>query len=202
MPAAMTRGTLAFYERHGAEYHAATAHVDMDRLYEPFLRELPPAASILDAGCGCGRDTKAFAQRGYRVIAIDASPALARLAAAFTGQPCMTLALQDIAFSAAFDAVWACASLVHVPTCDAGNVVDRFARALKPGGVLYISVKEGDGERTAADGRLFCDYTVATLRALIAPVAALRELAVWTTADVRGSQHGRWLNTLQRKDGL
>jgi SAM-dependent methyltransferase len=192
--------TLAFYNSHSEQYHASTAHVDVGSLYDPFLRELPRGASILDAGCGSGRDTKAFAERGYRVTAIDGSARLAELATAFTGQPCTTLAFHDVAFIDAFDGIWACASLVHVAAREAPDVMGRFTRALKRGGVLYISLKEGDGERTADDGRFFCYYTADAFRRVTASIPALRELAVWTTEDVRSSQdRGRWLNFLLKK---
>jgi SAM-dependent methyltransferase len=199
-PPPYLRTTLAFYDSHSEQYFASTAHVDMGPLYGKFLGELPRGASILDAGCGSGRDTKAFAARGYRVTAIDGSARLVELAAAFTGQSCTTLAFHDVAFRDAFDGIWACASLVHVPERDAPDVIGRFTDALKPGGVLYISLKEGDGERTADDGRFFCDYSAEAFRKVTASVPALRELVVWTTEDVRSSPaSGRWLNFLLKK---
>jgi SAM-dependent methyltransferase len=199
-PPSYLRTTLAFYDSHSQQYHESTAHLDMGPLYDPFLRELRRGASILDAGCGSGRDTKAFAERGYRVTAIDGSARLVELATAFTGQPCTTLAFHDVAFLEAFDGIWACASLVHVPAREAPDVILRFTHALKPGGVLYISLKEGDGERIANDGRFFCYYGADAFRNVTTAVPALRELAVWTTDDVRSpSDDGRWLNFLLKK---
>lgn len=192
--------TLAFYESHGEQYHRSTAHLDMQALYGPFLRELPPGASILDAGCGSGRDTRAFAERGYRVTALDASPTIVQLAAAFTGQPCTVLSFQEMAFRDACDGIWACASLLHVPKREMPDVMNRFLQALRPGGVLYISLQEGEGEGIAEDGRFFNYYTADAFREVTAGIPALRELACWMTEEIRSCHRRyRWLNLLLKK---
>jgi len=76
----------------------------------------------------------------------------------------------------------------------------RCRRALKPGGVLYVSLKEGRGERTAEDGRLFSYYTAATFRRVVTKVPALRELSLFVTEETRASQpHVTWLNVLLQR---
>ena len=75
-----TDPTLDYYEAHAEQFFADTQSVDMAPLYERFLSELPVGALILDAGCGSGRDSKAFLERGYRVSAFDASEKLVALA--------------------------------------------------------------------------------------------------------------------------
>lgn len=195
-------GTLAFYEERGREFSDATARLDLHELYEPFLRELPPDAHILDAGCGSGRDTRAFLERGYRVTAMDASPEMAKLATDFTGQSCLLLSFQEMEFSETFDGVWACASLLHVSKSEMIDVMRRLIRALKVDGILYVSMKEGFGERVAEDGRFFSYYTVDSFKQLLATFAALREIAFWQSDDIRSRQHiGPWLNFLLRKIG-
>src|SRR5579864_7110164 len=88
--------TIEFYDRHAKAYCQSTVHLDLRSVYERFLGELDPGAHILDAGCGSGRDTKAFSGRDYCVTAIDASPEIARLARTFTGQPCEVLRFQEM----------------------------------------------------------------------------------------------------------
>ena|SRR5205807_552927 len=68
--------TVTYYERHADSFLSATVHVDLGSLYEPFLALVPEGGLILDAGCGSGRDSRAFLERGYRVRAFDASPEL------------------------------------------------------------------------------------------------------------------------------
>lgn len=69
-----------YYSRNARSFYEATAFVDMTTLHDVFLSRLPPKAHILDAGCGSGRDARAFADRGYKVSAFDASAELASLA--------------------------------------------------------------------------------------------------------------------------
>jgi SAM-dependent methyltransferase len=192
--------TVGYYDTHAQEYCEWTSQLDLNEVYERFLKELAPGAHILDAGCGSGRDTKVFLARGYRVTAIEASTELARLATAFTHHPCEILFFQDMVFQDEFDGIWACASLLHIPKSDVEDVVARFVRALKSGGISYISLKEGDGERVAEDGRFFSDYTAESFRKVVAQFRQLYELEFWKTEDVGSHAHRQpWLNFLIRK---
>jgi SAM-dependent methyltransferase len=190
--------TINYYDAHAKEYCDLTQHLDLSTFYAHFLAELPRAAHILDAGCGSGRDTKIFLDRGYRVTAIDASSELARLAAEYTNQPCEVLRFQEMEFREEFDGVWACASLLHIPKHEMYDVIPRFIRALKPGGIFYLSLKEGEGERMAEDGRFFCDYTRASLQQIFAHFPSLHELAFWRTEEIRNGRQS-WLNLRFRK---
>jgi SAM-dependent methyltransferase len=192
--------STAYYDAHADEYFKSSVNLDLHELYESFLKELRPGAHILDAGCGSGRDTKAFLDRGYRVTAIDASPQLARLATAFTRHPCEVLSFQESEFRQEFDGIWACASLLHVAKDEIDDVMARFIRALKPGGTVYISLKEGEGERVSEDGRFFSYYSEDSFRMLLERFPALREQAFWKTKEIRSSSHCEpWLSFLLKK---
>lgn len=70
--------TIDYYNKHAEEFTASTFEVDMESLYQPFLVELQEGARILDVGCGSGRDTLAFKNKGYQVDAIDYSEELVK----------------------------------------------------------------------------------------------------------------------------
>ena len=72
--------TIDYYNKHAEEFTASTFEVDMEILYQPFLAELPEGTRILDVGCGSGRDTLAFKNKGYQVDAIDYSEELVKKA--------------------------------------------------------------------------------------------------------------------------
>ncbi|SDX89426.1 Methyltransferase domain-containing protein [Allochromatium warmingii] len=201
--AAQTRGggalivatmTSDYYETHAATFFAETCAVDMEPLYRRFLPYVCPAGHLLDAGCGSGRDARAFRERGYTVTACDASPTLAALAATYIGIPVAVCRLQDVAWSETFDGIWACASLLHVPQLELAAVMQRLARALKPAGVLYVSFKYGVGEREQ-NGRRFTDLDEAGLTALVDRITGLELQEIWITADRRPERASeQWLN--------
>ncbi|ACL55944.1 class I SAM-dependent methyltransferase [Methylobacterium nodulans] len=189
--------TIAYYDRHAAAFAGQTAELDLSPLYDRFLRRIRPGGRILDAGCGPGRDTIAFAQRGYEVIALDASEEMVALARKRVADRAAVYAMrfEGIFWRDEFDGIWACASLLHVPSSDFAEVASRLAEALRPGGTWYMSFKLGVGERRA-DGRLFVDHTEETLRCALRSAPVQIE-EVWTSEDVRpGRAAERWLNAI------
>lgn len=191
--------SLDYYDIQASRFFAETVEVDMAPLRARFLERLPPGAAILDAGCGSGRDARVFRELGYTVTAIEPAPALARLAAVHCAQPVVIRRFQDLDWERCFDGIWACASLLHVPLAELPDVLQRLARALRPGGVLYASFKYGRGERERG-GRRFTDLDEAGLETLLRQVPQLSLLECWTTADQRpGRDDERWLNALLRQ---
>ena len=100
-----------------------------------------------------------------------------------------------VAWQDAFDGIWACASLLHVPAATFPDVARRLAASLRPGGVCYMSFKYGERERLAG-GRLFTDHTEAT----VAQALGLVDLVVlesWKTGDVRPDRRSDyWINLI------
>mgnify|MGYP001082761996 CR=1 FL=1 len=92
----MSDHCVDYYEQNAVAFFTETVNVDMTRLYRCFLSRLPKRSLILDAGCGSGRDAKAFTNLGHRVIAFDASRNLASLAETHLGRPVQCLRFQDI----------------------------------------------------------------------------------------------------------
>lgn len=192
--------TLAFYRKHAGDFVKTTANLELSALYDPFLHALPENAHILDAGCGSGRDAKAFMEMGYKITAIDASSEMAQIASRLTGQRCPVLAFQNMEFCSEFNGIWACASLVHVPKAEMRDVLRRFVRAIRAGGSLYVSLTEGEGERISDDGRFFNYYTRESFLAVTSLFPLLEETLFWKTHDaVKRLASTSWLNFLFRK---
>jgi len=190
--------TLRFYDEHGDEYVRGTIGVSMEPLYGSFLEILPAGGKILDAGCGSGRDTKAFLQHGYEVTAIDGSEKMVEATTALSGIPARQMLLQQIDFQNDFDGVWACASMLHVPRQEIDSVLEKIIRSLRPAGICYMSFKEGDCERWEGD-RLFTDFTAQSLEACLAGCTELTIIRIWITDDLRPGRDERWVNALVRK---
>ena len=163
------------------------------------MEYMPPYASILDAGCGSGRDTLYFAQRGYRVTAFDYSPTIVKLASKLAGQEVLQLSFQDLEFENQFDGVWACSSLLHIPIAEMNNVLIKLSKSMKVNGVLYTSFKYGTGEHDR-NGRLFVDLDEEGFDELIKVHPELTVIRYWQTSDLRPKREKeKWLNLLVRK---
>lgn len=187
--------TDQYYEQFAAEFFGSTVGVDMAPIHQRFQAQLTPGAHILDAGCGSGRDAKAFAEAGFRVTAFDASAELARLASAHCGFEVAVRRFEDVDEVETFDGIWCCASLLHVPPAAISATLDRLWRALRPGGTLYVSFKHGSGERVHG-GRRFTDADEATLRQWFGRWPDVHQLDLWLTDDQRPDRAERWTNAL------
>lgn len=190
--------TINYYQHNADSFFTATVAVDMSSLYAPFVEALTPPELILDAGCGSGRDAKAFAEMGYRVEAFDASSEMVARAARYSGLPVRQRSFADISETARYDGIWCCASLLHVPGDELPGVMQRLSTALKPGGVWYVSFKYGTGEREK-EGRRFTDLDEAGLTALVAALADIDITRMWQTLDKRPDRSETWLNALLLK---
>ena len=216
-----------YYRQNAQRFFTDTASVDMSAFYPPFVDCLPPGARILDAGCGSGRDVKAFSEMGFEVEAFDASAELVALARQLSGKPIAQMRFQDVDAVERYDGIWCCASLLHVSNSELPEVMTKLAIALKPGGVGYLSFKHGRGEREK-HGRRFTDMNAAGLQKLVAGINthvsnilakttmgireeagsedatgnrfALETTKIWQTGDVRiGRGDEVWLNAIIRK---
>ncbi|WP_230534363.1 class I SAM-dependent methyltransferase [Microvirga roseola] len=191
--------SINYYERNADQFFADTVAADVSLLQARFVRELPPSAHVLDAGCGSGRDAKAFADLGFHVTAFDAATEMVRRAAQHTGLPVLHMTFDDMVWSEEFDGIWASASLLHVPRGALPSVLTRCHQALRKDGILYTSFKYGSGEREK-DGRRFTDLTEETFQEILAEVGGFQVIELWRTGDVRPSRQSEmWLNSLVRK---
>ena len=190
--------TIDYYNRFAAAFFRETAGINMVELQRRFTALLPAGGLILDAGCGSGRDALAFQEQGFRVAAFDASPELARLATEHLGRPVAVRTFAEVSERDAYDGIWACASLLHLPRREIPGALARLWTALKPGGVMYLSFKEGRGERQK-DGRHFTDLNEQELHALLDTLPSTASRECWITPDSRPNRPETWLNALVRR---
>lgn len=189
---------LRYYQKFAAEFFESTVGVDMSAIRERFTALLSPAARILDAGCGSGRDAKAFSMQGFRVSAFDASPELAQLASAHCGFTVAVRTFQDLDETEAYDGIWCCASLLHVAPAEMHMVLARLWNALVPGGVLYASFKTGTGSRIQS-GRRFTDADESQVLDWLAALPNIGRPELWQTNDQRPDRTDKWTNVIVKK---
>jgi 2-polyprenyl-3-methyl-5-hydroxy-6-metoxy-1,4-benzoquinol methylase len=192
--------SLNYYDEKGQDFFDRTVHLDIHELYDLFAEYLPKGASILDAGCGSGRDSKAFMERGYKLSAFDGSATMAKLASEFTGLEVKHQRFAEMAYQAEFEAIWANATLLHVPYKELADIFSKFIAALKHHGLWFMSFKLGTGERTDDFERHFTNFTEARYRDFIAQFPDLEIEKLIITSDQRKGHEGeKWLNAILRK---
>lgn len=195
-------GTIDYYNLNAKNFIENTQNVDMHLAQDKFLQLLDSQSSILDFGCGSGRDTKYFLGKGYHVTATDGSAELCKLASAFTGIEVKEMLFQELDDINKYDGIWACSSILHLPKKELFPVLRKMCIALKSAGVIYSSFKYGDfeGER---NGRYFTDFTEDTFRDFIKDIPELTIEDHWITSDVRpGRGNEKWLNLIIRKSDI
>lgn len=191
--------TLEYYNQAAQDYTADTLNADVSELYPFFLTHLPPNAYIMDLGCGPGRDSKYFLEKGYRVLSVDGAQEFCKLASQLTGQAALCQTFENIDFTEEFDGIWACASILHVPMSGLPKVIGNISRALKKNGYFYASFKYGEYEGDR-NGRYFTDMTEEGFGKLVETFGELEIVEMMVTGDVRVGREGeRWLNVVVRK---
>lgn len=192
--------TIDYYNQYADQFSQATLYVDMESLYQPFLAELRESARILDLGCGSGRDTLAFKNKGYQVDAIDYSEVLVERATQLTGIAVQQQSFYEIEVQDIYDGVWACASLLHCDRNRLPDVLKRIHSALRCGGICYMSFKYGTTYREK-DGRAFTDLDEEQAKVLLDQLNSVELLLQWSTVDKRPDRDENWLNVLWKKYG-
>ena len=76
---------LNYYDKNAQSFFNESVKINLDDLYDTFLSYLNKGAHILDAGCGSGRDSKVFINKGYKVTSFDSSVELVKLASRHIG---------------------------------------------------------------------------------------------------------------------
>ena len=145
-----------YYQKHFQTYHQRTFSIDPSSFLEPLRKRLEPGCTLLDIGCGSGRDMLWFKNLGFDVSGFERSVGLAELARQNSGCKVIEGDFEVFDFqNSPSDAVLLAGSLVHVPHEKLLPVFERVTAGLKPGGKVLVSLKQGKGTGTDELGRIF-----------------------------------------------
>ena len=131
-----TKGYLTYIEE--------TKDIDMSEQYEFFMKYVPKGSKILDAGFGSGRDI-AFFKQHYDVTGIDLSSEFVSYVKENIHPNVYQMDILNLKFNEKFDAIWACASLVHFDLQETINALNQFHILLRQPSILYVSLKQNEG---------------------------------------------------------
>jgi SAM-dependent methyltransferase len=159
--------TLAHYEQQAEDFRAGTRDHDVSQNIAALLRHITgtPPFTILDFGCGPGRDLKTLTSLGHIAIGLDGAVAFAAMARADSGCEVWQQDFLDLDLPATrFDGIFANASLFHVPSQALPRVLRQLHATLKPGGVLFSSNPRGTNQEGWNRGRYGTYHDLETWR--------------------------------------
>lgn len=192
--------TLNYYNTKSDLFVSTTKDLEFTDIQDGFLKFLNPGSLVLDFGCGSGRDSKYFLQKGYLVEAMDGSEEMVRIATEVAGIPVKHMLFQELDEENKYDGIFACASILHVKKEELADVLQRMKKAVKEKGIIYVSFKYGDFEGYR-NGRYFTDMTEESFKALLEQVSGLSIVEERITSDARpGRENEKWLNVILRNE--
>ncbi len=194
----MNNNNIEYYNENAQAFYENTVNADMSFWRDKFESYVIDGGRILDAGCGSGRDSRAFKHHGYSVVAFDASREMCKLASELLAQEVWQMRFDEIAFDEEFDGIWACASLLHVSMKELPETLKKLHKALKDKGIMYASFKYGEGIAERGD-RTFSNFTEESAQKLMTD-ARFKIIEGGITSDIRlGRGEEKWVNVIVGK---
>ncbi|MBW1970457.1 MAG: class I SAM-dependent methyltransferase [Deltaproteobacteria bacterium] len=189
-----------YYQKNYKAYHEKTFSIDPSSFLAPLAQRLPAEVFIMDVGCGSGRDLLWMKKRGFEVIGFERSPGLGELARENVGCEVIEGDFETYDFSAILvDAVMLIGALVHVPHERFSEVFKNITSAIPKNGSVLITLKEGSGDRTDADGRIFYLWEAPKARELFDTLGF--KVCDFSTSVSKTGSDDFWLSYVLDKSG-
>ena len=199
--AAVTARTLAHYDGSAESFAEGTRDHDVSQNYAALLGAIegPPPFTLLDLGCGPGRDLAYFQAQGHEAVGLDGSPSFVAMARHATGCEVLHQSFLELALPPArFHGVFANASLFHVPSQELPRVLLDLHGALRPRGVLFSSNPRGDDSEGYNGERYGAFHTLETWRAYVT-AAGFTEIDHYYRPAGKPRAQQPWLASVWRK---
>jgi SAM-dependent methyltransferase len=200
-PPSISVRTLAHYEANATSFWEGTKDHDVSQNYEALLGNIEGSAphTILDLGCGPGRDLAYFRSLGHTAVGLEGCRAFCDMARQHSG--CEVIEADFLALSlpaSRFDGVFANASLFHVPGTELPRVLRELRAAMKPRGVLFSSNPHGHNQEGWNGNRYACYWDLERWRAIVAS-AGFEEITHYYRPTGKPRSEQPWLATAWRR---
>lgn len=190
----MLNQTIEYYNKNAKKYYEDTVNADMSYFRDKFLRLVKPGGIILDLGCGTGRDSKAFKDACFKIVAVDGSRELCNMASELVGQEVICSTFEEFMPNEKYDGIWACSSLLHISKEEIKIVVKKLLPYMNDNCIFYMSYKYGNFSGNRND-RFFADMTEDSINEIFKEFTNLSKIDEEITFDVRpGRSSEKWLN--------
>lgn len=193
--------TIAHYDQNAEAFFEGTRDHDVSQNIAVFLGRIvgEPPFTVLDFGCGPGRDLKTFTALGHVAIGLDGAARFVEMARDYSGCEVWQQDFLRLELPAGhFDGVFANATLFHVPSGELPRVLGELHATLKPGGVLFASNPRGRNEEGWNRGRYGAYHDLETWRRFVAS-AGFVELDHYYRPAGLPCERQPWLATVWRK---
>ena len=196
----IARGTLDYYEGRAEDFRAGTQDHDVSQNIEALLRHIQatPPFTILDFGCGPGRDLAAFQALGHLAIGLEGATPFVTMARATGCEVWQQDFLDPDLPAARFDGVFANASLFHVPSAVLPQVLRQLHHTLRPDGVLFSSNPRGENQEGWNRGRYGAYHDLAAWRGFLT-AAQFTELEHYYRPAGLPREQQPWLASVWRR---
>ncbi len=192
--------TLSFYDKNVESYKLLVDKLpDLDSIAQ-FTSRLSPGALVLDLGCGVGTAAAQMRDQGFQLVCVDGSPEMVKATNDAFSLNATTALFSDLDAISHYDGIWANFSLLHAAKADFPSHLYAIHAALKPGGLFFISLKTGQGEKRDQLGRYYAYYEEDELKEMLlqtgfAPERASRGVLRGMAGDVE-----EWFGVLSWKN--
>lgn len=194
------KNTLNYYDENINEY-VQEWNIDFIKNYnftdpDIFLSYLQKGDKILDLGCGSGRDSLYFKQKGFKVKSIDGSAKMCEFSSRLLNERVEQINFLELNYENEFDGIFACASLLHLNNIDLLKVLRKIVIALKNNAYLYASFKYGSSERMKKE-RYFNDMTEEKFNNILNNIHELELIKTWKSEQY--GKHKPFINFILKK---
>lgn len=159
--------TLSFYNKNVEAYKLLVDKLPELESITQFTSRLSSGALVLDLGCGVGNAAAQMRDQGFQLSCVDGSPEMVKAANETFSLNATTSLFSDLHANSHYDGIWANFSLLHAAKADFPTYLKAIHTALKPGGLFFISLKTGQGEKRDRLGRYYAYYEEDELKGIL-----------------------------------